>query len=132
MRPSPAKLCAALTLATSLAAVAGAQVQSQGSRSADPRVIATRIDSLVNAALERGPVAAFSVAVVRGRDTITMKGYGTADLENDVAATAATVYRIGSVTKQFTSAAIMQLVEQGKISLDDDITKYLPNTPVHG
>src|SRR5262245_4820127 len=90
-----------------------------------------RIDSLVNDALQR-PVAAMSVAVIKGRDTLVMKGYGLADIENDVAATPLTVYRIGSITKQFTSAAVMQLVEAGKIGLDDDITKYLPNAPTHG
>lgn len=91
-----------------------------------------RIDAVVQAALARGPVAAMSVAVVRGRDTIVMKGYGRADVENNVAATRRTVYRIGSITKQFTSAAIMQLVEAGRISLDDEVTKYVPGAPVHG
>jgi D-alanyl-D-alanine carboxypeptidase len=55
-----------------------------------------------------------------------------ADIENEVPATPLTVYRIGSVTKQFTSVAIMQLVDQGKLSLDDDVTKYVPNAPTHG
>ena len=91
-----------------------------------------RIDSLATAAIRNGPVAALSIAVVKGRDTILMKGYGLADLENEVPASAATVYRIGSITKQFTSAAVMQLVEQGKIGLDDDITKYFPGFPTHG
>jgi CubicO group peptidase (beta-lactamase class C family) len=67
-------------------------------------VLVQRIDSLATAALRNGPVAGLSIALVKGRDTIVMKGYGFADLENDVPATAATVYRIGSITKQFTSA----------------------------
>jgi CubicO group peptidase (beta-lactamase class C family) len=78
-------------------------------------------------ALADGPVAGMSVAVIRGRDTIVMKGYGFADIENDVAATARSVYRIGSITKQFTAAAVMQLVEQNKVALDDSIGKYLPH-----
>jgi D-alanyl-D-alanine carboxypeptidase len=65
-------------------------------------------------------------ALVRGRDTLVHKAYGKADLENDVAATPAHVYRIGSITKQFTAAGVMRLVEQGKVSLDDDFTKYVP------
>ena len=73
------------------------------------------VDSLVASALRGGPVAGMSVAVVRGRDTIVLKGYGLADVENDVTATAQTVYRIGSITKQFTSAAVMQLIEQNKL-----------------
>jgi CubicO group peptidase (beta-lactamase class C family) len=90
------------------------------------------VDSLANAVIKQGPVAGLSIAVLRGRDTVVMKGYGFADIEHDVPATAQTVHRIGSVTKQFTSAAIMQLVEQGKISLDDEITKYLTGYPTHG
>ena len=89
-------------------------------------------DSIADAILKSGRVAAFSIAVTRGRDTLVMKGYGMADLENDLPATAQTVFRIGSVTKQFTSVAIMQLVEQGKVSLDDDVTKYVPAAPTHG
>ena len=95
-------------------------------------LVAHAADSIADAVIKRGRVAALSVAVIRGRDTLVMKGYGMADIENDVPATARTVYRIGSVTKQFTSVAIMQLVEQGKLSLDDDVTKYVPNAPTHG
>ena len=95
-------------------------------------VIARAADSIAQAYLQRGHVAALSIAVVRGRDTIVMKGYGLADIENEVPATAQTVFRIGSVTKQFTSVAVMQLIQQGKLSLDDEITKYVPTAPVHG
>jgi CubicO group peptidase (beta-lactamase class C family) len=89
------------------------------------RVVAT-IDSLAAAFLADGPAAGVSVAVVKGRDTVLMKGYGFADLENEVRAGPQTVYRIGSITKQFTSAAIMRLVEQGKLALDDTLGKMLP------
>ena len=122
-------LAAVSTSLVAFAHVVSAQVAPQSS---DPRSVLTqRVDSLVAAALAR-PVAAISVAVIKGRDTLVMKGYGLADIENDVAATPQTVYRIGSITKQFTSAAVMQLVEAGTISLDDDITKYVPNAPTHG
>jgi D-alanyl-D-alanine carboxypeptidase len=87
------------------------------------------VDSLVADALTEGPVAAMSIAVVRGRDTIVMKGYGLADVENDVRASAQTVYRIGSITKQYTAAAILQLVEQGRLSIDDSIGKHLTTIP---
>ncbi len=90
------------------------------------------IDSLASAPIQRGQIAGMSVAVVKGRDTILIKGYGSADLELDVPTPANAVYEIGSVTKQFTTAALLQLVEQGKLSLDDDITKYLPNYPSRG
>jgi len=118
---------ASLVLATSacIAGVSRAQTKTRGT-------LVKQIDSLATAAIRNGPVAGLSIAVVKGRDTIVMKGYGLADVENDIPATAQTVYRIGSITKQFTSAAVMQLVEQGKVSLDDDITKYFPGFDTHG
>jgi CubicO group peptidase (beta-lactamase class C family) len=60
------------------------------------------------------------------------KGFGYADLENDVPATAETVYRIGSITKQFTAVCILQLREQGKLDLNDELTKFLPDYPTQG
>ena len=95
-------------------------------------LVARAADSIAAAALKNGPVAALSIAVVRGSDTLVMKGYGLADVENEVPATAQTVHRIGSVTKQFTAVAIMRLVEQRKLTLDDDVTKYVPNAPTRG
>ena len=57
------------------------------------------------------------------------KGYGVANLASSAPATAATVYRIGSITKQFTASAIMLLVQEGRIKLDDKVSKYLPTAP---
>ncbi len=94
--------------------------------------LVTRIDSLAEATLVQGSAAALSIGVKRGGDLLLVKGYGQADIENDVPAIAETVYRIGSITKQFTAAAVMQLVEAGKIGLDDPITKYLPDYPTQG
>jgi CubicO group peptidase (beta-lactamase class C family) len=90
------------------------------------------IDSMALAPIQRGQIAGMSVAVVKGRDTILIKGYGSSDLELEVPTPANAVYEIGSVTKQFTTAALLQLVEQGKLSLDDDITKHLPSYPSRG
>ena len=93
---------------------------------------AVAIDSIALAPITAGRAAGMSVAVVRGTDTIALRGYGYADLELDVPTPDRAVYEIGSVTKQFTAAAVFQLVEQGKISLDDEITKYLPDYPTQG
>jgi len=123
-----------LTLAALLAFTIHSVAAAQSTRNsrASREVVAHAADSIADAIIKRGRVAAMSIAGTRGRDTLVMKGYGLADVENEVPATAQTVYRIGSVTKQFTSAAVMQLVEQGKLSLDDDVTKYVPNAPTHG
>ena len=104
--------------------LAGAQRPSRAT-------LVQRLDSIASAPVTRGEVAGIAVAVVSGRDTLLMKGYGYADLENKLAVTPQTVFRIGSLTKQFTSAAVMQLVEQRKIRLDDDLTKYI-TFPTHG
>lgn len=118
------KLCFSLGFALSASAAVAAQAQSSA--------LAQRLDSIASAPVKAGNVAGMAVAVVKGRDTLLMKGYGFADLENQVPATPQTVFRIGSVTKQFTSAAVMQLVEQGKVSLDDDMSKYIPKYPTRG
>ncbi len=91
-----------------------------------------RLDSIAGAPVKAGNVAGIAVAVVKGQDTLLLKGYGLADVENQVPVTPQTVFRIGSVTKQFTSAAVMQLVEEGKVSLDDDMAKYIPKYPTRG
>jgi CubicO group peptidase (beta-lactamase class C family) len=86
-------------------------------------------DSLARDFVARGEAPSVAVAVLRGNDTILIAAYGMADLENSVAATPQSLYRIGSVTKQFTAAAVMQLVEQGKVALDDSIAKHLADLP---
>ena len=91
-----------------------------------------RADSLVFTYLaeSRAPSAAF--AVIRGNDTLAFGAHGLADVEAWRAPTATTIYQIGSITKQFTSAAIMKLVEQGRIKLEDDLSKYVPQFPLQG
>ena len=104
---------------------------SLGAQALPPVPAVARVaDSLAQAFIAERGAPSVAIAVVRGRDTITMQAWGKADLEQDVAATPHSVYRIGSVTKQFTSAAVMQLVEQGKVKLDDSIATYLPTLPV--
>lgn len=93
---------------------------------------AAAVDSIVAAALKPGASAGAAVAVVRGADTLVLRSYGYADVEFDVPMPERAVFEIGSVTKQFTAAAVLQLAEQGKLSLDDDLTKYLPGYPTRG
>jgi len=70
-----------------------------------------------------------SVMIVKDGKTVFKRGYGMANLEYDVPVTPATVFDIASVSKQFTGYAISTLIQQGKISPDDDIHKYLPEVP---
>ena len=92
----------------------------------------SRIDSFVLAELEQTSSAGLSVAVQRGADLLLAKGYGSADVENSDPITTETVFRIGSVTKQFTAVSILQLMEEGRIGLQDPITRFLPDYPTQG
>jgi CubicO group peptidase (beta-lactamase class C family)/D-alanyl-D-alanine dipeptidase len=71
-------------------------------------------------------IPAISVALVDGDRVVWARGFGWADSAVGVPATAATVYRVGSVSKLFTDIAVMQLVERGKLDLDAPVTRYLP------
>lgn len=89
----------------------------------------------INAVLEKAyrpddPGAA--VIVVRDGKVIFRKGYGKANLELGVPVEPDMVFRLGSITKQFTAVAVLMLAEQGKLSLDDDLTKFLPDYPTKG
>ena len=92
------------------------------------------LDSAATSHLEHELVAGVSVAVVMGADTLLMKGYGLVDLEWDIPTPedASASYEIGSVTKQFTSAALLELVEEGRVDLDADVTEYLPDLDTQG
>jgi CubicO group peptidase (beta-lactamase class C family) len=70
-----------------------------------------------------------SVAVVRDGVVLLSGGIGVANLESEEGATNKTVYKIGSITKQFTAAAILKLVADGKLALDDAVTKHLEGAP---
>ncbi len=127
MKPIPRMLSWPLPLATALALALSPPAVGQ---TPVPRAVAARlVDSLARAFVADRGAPGVSIAVVRGDDTLVMNGWGMADLENEVPATARTVYRIGSITKQFTAAAVMQLVEQGKVKLDDPIGGYLATLP---
>jgi len=87
-----------------------------------------KIDAMVSSAY--GPEApGISILVAKEGKPIYRKAFGKADLELDVNATPENVYEIGSITKQFTAVAILMLQEQGKLNVQDEITKYIPDYP---
>lgn len=90
------------------------------------------VGALVSTALQRPGAVGLSVAIARGGEIIHAAGYGLAEVEHGVKANVETTFRIGSVTKQFSAALVMKLVEQGKLSLDDEMTKYFPDYPTQG
>jgi CubicO group peptidase (beta-lactamase class C family) len=79
-----------------------------------------------------GRTAGISFVVTRGGDVVASGAYGFADLENRVPAGVGTVYAIGSITKTFTAAAILALADDGKLSLDDPLGRFVPTFPEPG
>ncbi|MFL6592904.1 MAG: serine hydrolase domain-containing protein [Luteimonas sp.] len=76
-----------------------------------------------------GDVPGASLLVVRDGKAVVARAYGMADMEGGVAATPSTNYRLASVTKQFTAAAILLLAEDGRLGLDDKVRHWLPSLP---
>src|SRR5215212_6552443 len=87
------------------------------------------VDRLVAAEMARTHVPGVSIAVVRGGRVIKTQGYGMADLEQQIPVTPQTVFKIGSVSKQFLATGIMLLAQDGRLSVDDPIAKFYPNAP---
>lgn len=87
------------------------------------------VDALVRDEMARQQIPGLAVAIVRGGVAVKMEGYGLANVEHQVPVTPDTVFQSASVGKQFTAAAIMALVEQGRLSLDAPVTTYFPDAP---
>lgn len=86
-----------------------------------------KIDKLANDALAKSGVPSASIAVVRDGKIVYLNAYGSARLEPKTPATSAMRYSIGSISKQFTAVAMLLLQEQGKLSLDDKVGKFIPD-----
>ena len=70
-----------------------------------------------------------AVLVMKQNKVVLEKGYGYAEREWNISNTPQAKFRIGSITKQFTAACILQLIEQGKLKLDDKLSKFIPDFP---
>jgi CubicO group peptidase (beta-lactamase class C family) len=88
-----------------------------------------RIDSVVRTEMARQRIPGVAVAIVKNGAVMMAKGFGESNDELHTPVTAETMFQSGSVGKQFTSAGVMTLVEEGRIALDDPITKYFPDAP---
>ena len=120
----------------------GAQQPDTADADTVPPASAERVrslaDSLAGTLIAENRTAGISIAVLRGPDTLLLEGYGEANVELDVPATPKTVYRIGSVTKQFTAALVQKLAAAGTLALEDSLARWVevpdawqsPETPV--
>jgi CubicO group peptidase (beta-lactamase class C family) len=104
-----------------LAGVAMRLVGTQSQRVDDP------VDAYVAAQLREQHIPGLALAVIRDGRVVKSQGYGLANIELNVPVRPDTVFQLGSIGKQFTAAAILMLTEDGKLSLDDKITRYFPS-----
>jgi CubicO group peptidase (beta-lactamase class C family) len=120
MRPVFNSLSAKVTFLTVLMSLAAFGTSAQ--TTAD-------VDSVVQKAIDAKNIPAAGVAIIRDGKVILAKGYGSADIDSNTLANENTEFQIASVTKQFTAAGIMLLVEDGKLKLDDTLGKFVSDAP---
>ena len=120
----------ALACVPALALSVPALAQERAREAADDS-LAARVDR-VFARMDRPDSPGCAVGASRNGATLYTRGYGSANLEYGVPITAASVFESGSVAKQFTASAIVLLAQQGKLALDDDVRKYVPEVPNFG
>ena len=96
-------------------------------REKDPT--SAQVDTVVDAQRKAQKIPGVSLAVCRDGKIVKASGYGLANLEWEIPVTPETIFQTGSVGKQFTATAIMMLMEEGKLGLDDKIAKYIPEAP---
>src|ERR1044071_2653731 len=98
---------------------------------AEAQVRTQQFDRMVSHVLKAGEPGGV-VLVARKGEVVYKRAFGMANVELDVPMREEMVFNVGSITKQFTAVAILQLAEQGKLSLQDEVTKYLTDYPVNG
>jgi CubicO group peptidase (beta-lactamase class C family) len=113
-----------MTLALMLAAATVAFTETRAELPPDLR---KKIDDIASQVLASTGVPSASIAVVSGGKIAYLKAYGEARLDPATPATTNMRYAIGSISKQFTAAAILMLAEQGKLSLEDPVSRFVPN-----
>jgi len=98
-------------------------------RAASAPASTAAIDTVVAEGVATQKLAGAVVGVMKDGKIVLIKGYGMADLEDGQPVKADTIFRIGSLTKQFTSAMLLMLVDRGQLSLSDPMSKYFPDFP---
>lgn len=120
-----ARICALVTIVTLLLPRPGLTADTPSMRALSPETL-TRINAAVTEVLQETGAPGASIAIVRDGRTVHLQAYGDAQLEPKLPAEPGMRYAIGSISKQFTAAAILLLQQDGKLSLDDKVAKYLP------
>jgi CubicO group peptidase (beta-lactamase class C family) len=108
-----------------------AMVSCQGRQQALAPDIAKQVDAVFEK-WNRPDSPGCALGIYKDGQIVYKRGYGMANLNDDVSITSATVFHVASMSKQFTGASILLLAQQGKLSLDDDVHKYIPELPDFG
>src|SRR6184192_250207 len=116
-------------IATVVLCVLGAVALVTGNRLPAADEADEKVDALVQGELARQRIPGVERGVYRDGQMTKAKGYGLANVEWNAAVTPDTIFQSGSVGKQFTATAVMMLVEEGKVGLEDPIKKYFPDAP---
>jgi len=120
MKRSHAGILSLLAFGLLLQAAAPARAELSGEN---------KVDDYVLAEMKREHIPGLALGVYRDGQIVKAQGYGLANVELNVPVKPETIFQSGSVGKQFTATAVMMLVEEGKVNLDDSITKYFPDAP---
>jgi D-alanyl-D-alanine carboxypeptidase len=99
---------------------------STGTTGPQPQTLGSVVDALAESEMEQQDIPGMTVALAKNGTMLYVKAYGASDLATQLPTQPSMVFQIGSITKQFTAALIMQLQEQGKLQVDDSINEYLP------
>ena len=110
-----------------VAAVGPFSASAQGSAA-----LIQRLDSIAGAEVRANRSVGIVAAAFKGKDKLLLEAYGKADVEGNAPMTVGTMIPIGSVAKQFTAVAVLQLRDAGKLSVDDEVTKWLPELNMGG
>ena len=120
----------ALLLATAAAGIAA--TPAARAQSVPAATLEQAIDAVAADVLKNQVSAGFVVGIAENGKIRLVRGYGSADLEHNIPIDAKTVFRIGSISKEFTAASILLLAERGTLSIDDPLAKYFPDFPRAG
>lgn len=111
--------------------VFGFLIQLVFAQQKDDRQLKAEFDKILSEQFKADETGATALVARKGQ-IIYKNAFGMANLEYRIPMQVDNIFRIGSITKQFTALAILQLMEQGKLNLNDDITKFIPDYPTHG
>jgi CubicO group peptidase (beta-lactamase class C family) len=113
----------------SLGAIGGCNNDADNGADVQENDLESRIDAFVQCEMFKKNIPGLSLSIVKDGEVLLQKGYGKADIENEIDVTPETLFALASITKVFTAIGVLQFLDQGQIELDDPIGMYIPDLP---